>query len=242
MSALAEQTGSINLGQGFPDRDGPPRWPRRPSPPSGPGRNQYPPGPGIPELREAIAAHQQRFYGIELDPDGEVLVTAGRHRGHHRRRAGPVRRRRRGGGVRAVLRLVRRRRSPWPGPSAGGAPRAARLVVRSGAAGGGGDAAHPADPAQHAAQPDRQGLLPVRAGGRRRGLPRARPAGRDRRGLRAPGLRGPPRPAVHAAGHGRADPHGVERGQDLRLHRLEGGLGVRPGRRWWRRCGRSSSS
>ena len=41
------------------------------------GVNQYPPGPGIPELRAAIAAHQRRFYGIELDPDGEVLVTTG---------------------------------------------------------------------------------------------------------------------------------------------------------------------
>jgi N-succinyldiaminopimelate aminotransferase len=41
------------------------------------GQNQYPPGPGIPALREAIAAHQRRFYGIELDPDGEVLVTTG---------------------------------------------------------------------------------------------------------------------------------------------------------------------
>src|SRR5207248_2990155 len=39
--------------------------------------NQYPPGPGIPELRQAIAAHQQRFYGLQFDPDAEVFVTAG---------------------------------------------------------------------------------------------------------------------------------------------------------------------
>jgi N-succinyldiaminopimelate aminotransferase len=67
MSALAARTGAINLGQGFPAAA---RAMRE-------GRNQYPPGPGIPELRGAIAAHQRRFYGIELDPDGEVLVTTG---------------------------------------------------------------------------------------------------------------------------------------------------------------------
>ena len=49
----------------------------RPSRRSRSGRNQYPPGPGIPELRAAVAAHQQRFWGLTYDPDGEVLVTAG---------------------------------------------------------------------------------------------------------------------------------------------------------------------
>jgi N-succinyldiaminopimelate aminotransferase len=77
MSALAERTGSINLGQGFPDRDGPPEVAEAAVAAIRAGRNQYPPGPGIPELRAAIAAHQHRFYGIELDPDREVLVTAG---------------------------------------------------------------------------------------------------------------------------------------------------------------------
>ncbi|MCJ1678417.1 pyridoxal phosphate-dependent aminotransferase [Streptomyces sp. APSN-46.1] len=78
MSALAARTGSINLGQGFPDTDGPAEIAEAASRAvlSGLG-NQYPPGPGIPELRTAIAAHQQRFYGLRYDPDTEVLVTAG---------------------------------------------------------------------------------------------------------------------------------------------------------------------
>jgi N-succinyldiaminopimelate aminotransferase len=77
MSALAARTGAINLGQGFPDTDGPPEILEAAARAMREGRNQYPPGPGIPELRAAIAGHQRRFYGIELDPDGEVLVTTG---------------------------------------------------------------------------------------------------------------------------------------------------------------------
>jgi N-succinyldiaminopimelate aminotransferase len=77
MSALAARTGAINLGQGFPDTDGPPEVVEAAVAALRGGQNQYPPGPGIPALREAIAAHQRRFYGIELDPDGEVLVTTG---------------------------------------------------------------------------------------------------------------------------------------------------------------------
>ncbi|WP_442480626.1 pyridoxal phosphate-dependent aminotransferase [Streptomyces kutzneri] len=78
MSALATRTGSINLGQGFPDTDGPAQIAEAASRAvlTGLG-NQYPPGPGVPELRTAIAAHQQRFYGLGHDPDTEVLVTAG---------------------------------------------------------------------------------------------------------------------------------------------------------------------
>jgi N-succinyldiaminopimelate aminotransferase len=78
MSALAVETGSVNLGQGFPDTDGPPQIARAAADAvlAGLG-NQYPPGPGIPELRTAIAAHQKRFYGLDVDPDTEVLVTAG---------------------------------------------------------------------------------------------------------------------------------------------------------------------
>ncbi len=77
MSALATRTGAINLGQGFPDTDGPPEVLEAAVSALRAGHNQYPPGPGIPELRKAIAAHQRRFRGIELDPDGEVLVTTG---------------------------------------------------------------------------------------------------------------------------------------------------------------------
>ncbi len=77
MSALAQRTGAANLGQGFPDEDGP-AWIRELAVEAiRGGANQYPPGPGIPQLRRAIAAHQTRHYGIELDPDTEVLVTTG---------------------------------------------------------------------------------------------------------------------------------------------------------------------
>ncbi|MFD7295920.1 pyridoxal phosphate-dependent aminotransferase [Streptomyces sp. NPDC059897] len=78
MSALAVKTGAINLGQGFPDTDGPEQVREAAVRALREGHgNQYPPGPGIPELRTAIAAHQQRRYGMEFDPDREVLVTAG---------------------------------------------------------------------------------------------------------------------------------------------------------------------
>src|SRR6201996_2855081 len=78
MSARAVATGSINLGQGFPDRDGPAEIAQAAADAVLAGRgNQYPPGPGIPELRHAIAAPAQRFYGQSYDPDTEILVTAG---------------------------------------------------------------------------------------------------------------------------------------------------------------------
>ncbi|WP_330458966.1 pyridoxal phosphate-dependent aminotransferase [Streptomyces sp. NBC_00820] len=78
MSALATATGSINLGQGFPDTDGPEEIREAAVRALRDGRgNQYPPGPGVPELRTAIAAHQLRRYGLSYDPDTEVLVTAG---------------------------------------------------------------------------------------------------------------------------------------------------------------------
>jgi N-succinyldiaminopimelate aminotransferase len=77
MSALAASTGAINLGQGFPDEDGPAEVLEAARRAISDGVNQYPPGLGMPVLREAIARHQDRFYGIHLDPDREVLVTAG---------------------------------------------------------------------------------------------------------------------------------------------------------------------
>jgi N-succinyldiaminopimelate aminotransferase len=78
MSALAVETGSINLGQGFPDTDGPVEVARAAADAVLTGKgNQYPPGPGIPELRQGVSAHQKRFYGLDVDPDTEVLVTAG---------------------------------------------------------------------------------------------------------------------------------------------------------------------
>ncbi len=77
MSALAVATGAVNLGQGFPDTDGPSEVLDAAVAAIRSGVNQYPPGPGMPELRRAIAEHQGRFYGIELDPNSEVVVTAG---------------------------------------------------------------------------------------------------------------------------------------------------------------------
>jgi len=78
MSARALATGSINLGQGFPDADGPRGIAQRAMDAIAGGEgNQYPPLPGVPPLRHAIARHQQRFYGLSVDPDSEVLVTAG---------------------------------------------------------------------------------------------------------------------------------------------------------------------
>jgi N-succinyldiaminopimelate aminotransferase len=78
MSARAVATGSVNLGQGFPDVDGPPAIARKAAEAvlSGHG-NQYPPATGVPELRQAVARHQRRFYGLGYDPDTEVLITTG---------------------------------------------------------------------------------------------------------------------------------------------------------------------
>jgi N-succinyldiaminopimelate aminotransferase len=77
MSALATATGSVNLGQGFPDTDGPRVVLDAAIDAINGGVNQYPPGPGMPVLRQAVSAHQQRFHGVQYDPDTEVLVTAG---------------------------------------------------------------------------------------------------------------------------------------------------------------------
>ncbi|MEU4396432.1 pyridoxal phosphate-dependent aminotransferase [Kribbella sp. NPDC023855] len=77
MSALAVRTGSVNLGQGFPDTDGPDSLLEDAVAAIRAGANQYPPGRGIPALRQAIVDHQQRFYGLTYDPDTQVLVTTG---------------------------------------------------------------------------------------------------------------------------------------------------------------------
>jgi N-succinyldiaminopimelate aminotransferase len=76
MSALALRTGAINLGQGFPDTDGPASLLADAAANITGGINQYPPGIGIPELRGAVAEHQRRFYGLEVDP-ADVLITTG---------------------------------------------------------------------------------------------------------------------------------------------------------------------
>lgn len=77
MSALAKRTGALNLGQGFPDTDGPPEIIEAAVRAMRAGYNQYPPATGFAQLRKAIAEHQRRFYGLDVDPDTEVLVTTG---------------------------------------------------------------------------------------------------------------------------------------------------------------------
>jgi aspartate/methionine/tyrosine aminotransferase len=77
MSALALEHGAINLGQGFPDYDGPPDVIEAAAAALRDGRNQYPPLTGVPELRDAVALHNRRFYGLEVDPAAEVVVTSG---------------------------------------------------------------------------------------------------------------------------------------------------------------------
>jgi N-succinyldiaminopimelate aminotransferase len=77
MSALALRTGSVNLGQGFPDTDGPASLLDDAVAAIRGGHNQYPPGVGVPVLLDAVAAHQERFHGLRVDPATELLITAG---------------------------------------------------------------------------------------------------------------------------------------------------------------------
>jgi N-succinyldiaminopimelate aminotransferase len=77
MSALAVATGSVNLGQGFPDTDGPDWMLASAQEAIGAGVNQYPPGRGIAPLREAVVAHSRRYYGLDYDADTEVVITTG---------------------------------------------------------------------------------------------------------------------------------------------------------------------
>ena len=77
MSALALETQSVNLGQGFPDTDGPEEVAQAARQAIRDGHNQYPPLPGIPSLRQAVSEHRARFRDQEFDPNGEILITAG---------------------------------------------------------------------------------------------------------------------------------------------------------------------
>ena len=77
MSALAAEHGAVNLGQGFPDTDGPREILEEAARRLVAGPNQYAAMPGVPELRQAVAAHDRRFYGLDYDWKTEVLVTSG---------------------------------------------------------------------------------------------------------------------------------------------------------------------
>ncbi|HEX4295986.1 MAG TPA: aminotransferase [Rhizomicrobium sp.] len=77
MSALATAHGAVNLGQGFPDEDGPLAIRETAARALAEGPNQYPPMRGRIELRKALAGHARRFYGFDLDPETDVVVTSG---------------------------------------------------------------------------------------------------------------------------------------------------------------------
>ncbi|QNP68335.1 pyridoxal phosphate-dependent aminotransferase [Streptomyces roseirectus] len=77
MTALAQETGAANLGQGFPDSDGPPELLDAARDAIARGMNQYPPAIGLPALRGAIAARRADDHGVSYDPDHEIVVTAG---------------------------------------------------------------------------------------------------------------------------------------------------------------------
>jgi N-succinyldiaminopimelate aminotransferase len=77
MSSLAREMGAINLGQGFPDRDGAPDVRRKAAEALMDASNQYPPSPGLPDLKLAVADHYRRFQGLNLDGPSEVVITSG---------------------------------------------------------------------------------------------------------------------------------------------------------------------
>lgn len=77
MTAVAQRTGAVNLGQGFPDEDGPPQMLAAAASALHQGFNQYPPLPGLAILREAVSWQRERRYGIHYDPEAEVLITVG---------------------------------------------------------------------------------------------------------------------------------------------------------------------
>lgn len=77
MTALAQRTGAVNLGQGFPDFPAPERMVNAASEALAAGHNQYAPIKGIPSLRTAIAEHQRQFYGLDLDAESQIIVSAG---------------------------------------------------------------------------------------------------------------------------------------------------------------------
>ena len=166
MSALAERTGAVNLGQGFPDFDGPAEVLEAAEAAMRAGHNQYAPLAGVPALRDAIAAHQARFYGLEAE---DVQVTFGATEAIAAAMLGLLEPGRRGDRLRAAVRLLRGEHRDGRRAAAGGDAAPAGLVVRPGELVAAVTDAHADGAAQHAAQPDRQGVLArrARAGGAR---------------------------------------------------------------------------
>ena len=242
MSALAVRTGAVNLGQGFPDTDGPPEIADAAIAAIRAGHNQYPPGIGIPELRHAIADHQRHWYGIELDPDTEVLVTAGATEaiaasllalcepGDEVVMFEPY-----FDSYAAVHRDGRRGAEGRDAPPA-------RLPLRSRSPAGRDHAPDPPAAPEFAAQPHRQGVQPGGARRHRGPVCGARSHRGDRRGLRAPGVRGRAPSARHLPRHARAHRHDLVGRQDVLVHRLEDRLGERAAGAPQPRCAPRSSS
>ena len=232
MSALAVATGSINLGQGFPDTDGPAEVADAAIAAIRAGHNQYPPGPGHPR---AAGRDRRRTSstgtGSTYDPDTEVLVTAGATEaiaatllalcdaGDEVVVFEPYY-----DSYAACIAMAGGVRTPGHAPHA-------RLRVRPRRAPRRDHPAHEAAVAQLAAQPDRQGVRPRRARADRGAVRGARPRRDHRRGVRAPHVRRRrARPARDAPRHARPHDHDLLGGQDVLVHGLEDRLGVRVAR------------
>ncbi len=233
MSALAAEHRAINLGQGFPDTDGPEDVLRAAADALFDGRNQYPPMTGVPELRDAVAAANRRFYGLEVDPAREVVVTSGATEAITACLMAvldpgdevvlfeplydtylPVVRM-----LGAVPRLVRLAPPQWELPraelAAAFGPRTKAILLNT-----------PMNPAGKVFTAAELAFIADL-------LRQARRLRRLRRGLRAPDLRRlAAHPADDAAGPARALHAGRQRRQDVQPDRLEGRLRDRAGARW----------
>ena len=181
---LAARTGAINLGQGFPDEDGPAEVLEAARAAIANGVNQYPPGRGIPDLLAAIAEHQERFYGVLLDPASRCARHGRRDGGARRDAARTDRRtRRRGRRLRAALRLVRCRGRACGRAIGHRAAALARLPARPRRPAPRGQRPHAHHPRERSAQSDGRCLHGRGARGGRAPRRAPRRGDRDGRGL-----------------------------------------------------------
>ena len=203
-TALAMKHGAINLGQGFPDFDGPDFVKQAAIAAIRDGKNQYSPMIGLLDLRQAVAEHQRRFYGLDYDPEHEVTVYAGATEGIFSALQALL-----DPGDEVILFEPYYDSYPAGLAMAGASPRIVtlagrRLPPRPRSPRGRHHAADPGGDAQQPAEPGGQGLLSRGARGDRGGVPPPRPPCRHRRGLRAPGLRRLPPAPRRAARDARA--------------------------------------